>query len=160
MITAMLHHWSWPQLLNGAQLLVLIQAHQTELRSHCIMDWEEARFALTTMIEWEPQSECCLQECLAGTVVRAQEDGESEELVTLLRACFLISLAYDERVRCFVMAQHDVHRRLHTHPPQPVKLEAYMLSLRPLVDVALARQISLHMLCEMAIAEWSSRFMY
>ncbi len=164
-ISALLQRWLWPDLLRGARTLVRLQAQRPELQHHYVLDTEEARFARETLVQWAPQPgcECSLQECLAGSVARAADaDAEQcDELTTLIRACFCIALVYDERVRCFVMADQDVHTRiLNTRPPEPRKLEAYLQTLRPLVDAALERRISLHTLCEMAIADWSSRHMY
>ena len=132
MISMMLVRYSWPQLLRAATTLVRLMQRQAgrDDTPHYLLDPEEALWARATWVQWlddDPQAQCPVQ----------------EQAQTWIRACFLLLLLYDERVQCFVMAQHDVHTQLGSRAPPPHKANRYMDAVRPLVDSALQRCISL-----------------
>jgi|SRR5277367_4159940 len=56
-------------------------------------------------------------------------------ITQLLRACFLISFMYDERIKRFVMSDHSIHRRyLLSKPPEQSKIELFINSTRHFID--------------------------
>lgn len=59
-----------------------------------------------------------------------------------LRACFLVALTYEPRIRRFVFSNHDIHyEHLHTHPPPPQKTGHFIERLRPSVDEFLSSNV-------------------
>lgn len=165
----MLVRYSWPELLRASHCLLRLMLRDPDRDScaHFLLDAAEARFAAETWIEWAPGRECPLLELVRGALERAaalpQSDAEQPEQTQIqewLRASFLVLLLHDQRVQCFCMAQHDVHRQLQSRPPERHKANRYMDAVRSLVQAALRRRISLGTLVEMATEEWESGFMY
>lgn len=160
MISMMLVRWSWSALLKASRCLVRLM-QRCEHDCHFLIDPEEGRWSRETYVEWAPGCECTLQECFAGAVERGEAEGqENEEVVVLLRACFLLTLLYDGRVQAFVMANHDGHTLLGSRVPEPQKANRYMDTVRSLVDGAVQRHISLQTMTEWAVKEWDENFMY
>ena len=172
MISMVLVRYSRTQLLRlGATLVRLMQRQAgRDDTAHYLLDHEEALWAQATWVQWrddETDAQCPVQELLEAAVERGQQQQqedesapENDEVETWIRACFLLLLLYDGRVQCFVMAQHDVHTQLGSRAPPPHKANRYMDAVRPLVDQALQRCISLTTLVDLATAEWESNYMY
>lgn len=158
-ISMMLVRWSWPALLRASRCMVRLM-QRCEHGQNFLLDPEEALWSKQTVVEWAPGCECTLEECFSGSLERGEKEGASEEISTLLRACFLLTLLYDGRIQSFVMAQHDVHTQLGSHPPTPHKADRFMDQVRSLVDGAVQRCISLQTMVEWSIKEWDENFMY
>lgn len=160
MISMMLVRWSWPVLLKASRCLVRLMQRREHGRNF-LLDPEEAQWSQQTVLEWAPECECTLEECFAGALERGEREGrESEEVIMLLRACFLLTLLYDGRVQAFVMGHHDVHTMLGSRAPTPGKANRYMDTVKPLVDAAVQRHISLQTMVEWSVKEWDENFMY
>lgn len=62
--------------------------------------------------------------------------------VARLRACFIVALTYEPRIRRFVFSNHDIHyEHLHTHPPPPQKTAHFIERLQPSVDAFLSSNV-------------------
>ncbi len=160
-ISQMLVRWSWAGLLRASRCLVRLMQRRQEVHRHFLLDPCEWQWTQATVVEWAPDRECLLHDCFAGAVERGEtEQQENEELATLMRACFLLTLLYDGRVQAFVMAHHDVHTQLGSRPPTRNKANLYMDAVRPLVDAAVERRISLQTLVAVAVQQWQDNFEY
>lgn len=58
-------------------------------------------------------------------------DSGGENVHMLLRACFLIALVYDERVRRFVLAQHSWHLMQQTVAPDAHRAREFIVQIEP-----------------------------
>lgn len=82
-------------------------------------------------------------------------------LVLLLRACFLIALVYDPRIRRFVFSKHDIHyEHLETHPPSIKKSRDYVESIRASIDAFLNNTLSIDTMVEHAVESWCDKYMF
>lgn len=82
-------------------------------------------------------------------------------LVLLLRACFLIALVYDARVRRFVFAKHDIHyMHLETHPPSVPKTREFIGHIRTSIDAFLGETMPIDTMVECAITMWCEKYMF
>jgi hypothetical protein len=79
----------------------------------------------------------------------------------LLRACFLIALLYDARVRRFVFSKHDIHYQyLKTHPPPLDKTRRFLSEIQPLVNATLGCALPLEEMCECSVKLWLTKYMF
>lgn len=62
--------------------------------------------------------------------------------VARLRACFMVALTYEPRIRRFVFSNHDIHyEHLHTHPPPLQKTAHFIERVRDGVDAFLSSNV-------------------
>lgn len=80
---------------------------------------------------------------------------------SMLKACFLVSLTYDARIRRFVFSRHDIHyHHMHTSPPSIAKTSHFIEAIQSLVDQFISAQIGAHELSTYAINLWLSDYMF
>lgn len=81
--------------------------------------------------------------------------------VARLRACFMIGLTYDARIRRFVFSKHDIHYEyMKTHPPPLKKTNHFITRMQPLVDQFVQQLVDGETLADQACAIWISDYMF
>jgi hypothetical protein len=133
------HPCEYVETLFAEQTMILCDDVHISFRHYYNMVYREATKAITTIDD----------------VLRRAH------LVMLLRACFLIALVYDSRVRRFVFGKHDIHyEHLATHPPPIKKSRDYTEGIRASIDDFLNNVISINIMVESAVELWCERFMF
>jgi hypothetical protein len=156
-LTLVLQKWSLAQLLHYmAQYVVRVLQHRD--------DFEECRFADDTLLECgeahDPPEVSFAQYCALVCQSAERDAGvvaAHDHYVMALRACFLLALVYDTRVRQFVMGRHHInYALLHCRPPGRLKTNAYVEAVLPALDAFLERRIPLAHAYEQCMQLWHS----
>lgn len=91
----------------------------------------------------------------------AQSSWLKQRHVLRLRACFMVALTYDARVRRFVFSKHDIHYEyMETHPPPFRKAAHFIERLQPLVNKFIRGEITAEALSHEAGFVWLTFYMF
>lgn len=79
----------------------------------------------------------------------------------MLKACFMVALTYDARIRHFVFTRHDIHyKHMRTHPPTLEKSKHFISEMQPLVNQFIESEIDGQTLSTQATDLWLERYMF
>lgn len=79
----------------------------------------------------------------------------------MLKACFMVALSYDARVRHFVFTRHDIHyNHMKTHPPTLPKSKQFIAEMQPLVNQFIESEIDGATLAKHATDLWLEECMF
>lgn len=185
MVSRMLVKWPFAQLVQHSKLLVLLinrrsamptTTSTTELPGHVASlvyykhpsEYYETLFADYTSVQYADYQTISFRAYYTHIYREASRmvEGTDEDRVyhtARLRACFMVALTYDARVRRFVFSNHDIHyEHMHTHPPPMAKTAQFIESLRPAVDYFLASNVDTQAeaLADEAFSTWLTHYMF
>jgi hypothetical protein len=159
-LTMVLVKWTVTELTQFTRLVVAVMNRRADLA------FEETRFADQTEVQADNDRVISFRRFYAEVLEGAMEPSPPEEAPhvteerrthyrTVLRACFVIALVCDVRVRRFVMAHHDVHflSMLYTAPNRE-ETNNFIDQMQECVAAFLARQISLADVASSAVDLW------
>jgi len=79
----------------------------------------------------------------------------------MLRACFLVALTYEPRVRHFVFTRHDIHYDyMTTHPPSINKTRPFIAEIQPYVNQFIESRLGATELATRATDLWIAEYMF
>jgi len=79
----------------------------------------------------------------------------------MLKACFMVALTYDARIRHFVFARHDIHyNHMKTHPPTITRTAPFITAMQPVVNQFLQAEIDPKELSTRATDLWLEEYMF
>lgn len=183
MVSRMLVKWPFAQLVQHSKLLVLLINRRSampitasELPGHVASlvyykhpsEYYETLFADYTSVQYADYQTISFRAYYTHVYRQASQmvDGTDEDRAyhtARLRACFMVALTYDARVRRFVFSNHDIHyEHMHTHPPPMAKTAHFIESLRPAVDHFLASNVDTQAeaLADEAFSTWLTHYMF
>ena len=161
-LTLVLQRWSLAQLLHYmAHYVLRVLQHRDDP-----LDFDECRFADDTLVECSADHEVsfaqyCALVCQSASAPAdapaGTDEGAERHYMMMLRACFLLALVYDTRVRQFVMGRHRINYvLLHCRPPGRLKTNAFIEAVLPALDAFLERRIPLTHAYEQCMQLWHS----
>ena len=180
LVSKMLVKWPFAELVRHSKLIILLinrrsamPATATEIPSHIASlvyykypsEYYETLFADYTNVQYANYETLSFRAYYTH-VYREAMKAEDEARVyhtARLRACFMVALTYDARVRRFVFSNHDIHyEHMHTHPPPMTKTAHFLESMRPAVDHYLASNVDVcaHELADEASTLWLTQYMF
>lgn len=155
MLSAVLVSWSQPQTLRCAQMLVQIMSREPACHKHYVLDWAETRWAQDTVIPCDGRELSFLQYWRLVCETEPRDPVHEQHLQTLLRACFVVALVYDARVKRFVLGGHHLHAVLRCQAPETGDTLRFCEAVRPLCEAFLEQRIEVGPLAESAIDAWA-----
>lgn len=158
MITAVLVSWSQPQTLCCAQMLLRIVEREAACHEHFVLDWGETRWAQETIIVCDGRELGFAQYWRLVCETEPRDPAHEQHLQTLLRACFVIALVYDARVRRFVLGRHHLHAALRCQAPDTADALRFCDAVRPLCEAFLLQRMEVGSLSESAIDAWTCAY--
>lgn len=79
----------------------------------------------------------------------------------MLKACFMVALTYDARIRRFVFTRHDIHYNyMKTHPPSVAKTSQFIEEMQPFVNRFIEYTLGGEELAIHAIDLWRTQYMF
>jgi len=186
LVSRMLIKWPFAQLVQHSKLLVLLinrrsamptAATTTVLPTHVASlvyykypsEYYETLFADYTNVQYADYQTISFRAYYTHVYKEAAKmvvDGTDEDRAyhtARLRACFMVALTYDARIRRFVFSNHDIHyEHMHTHPPPMVKTTHFIGCMRPAVDHFLTSNVDVQAetLAGEAFSTWLSQYMF
>lgn len=89
------------------------------------------------------------------------DHNERKHYITLLTACFIVSLMYDMRVRRFVFTKHDFHyKKMGTVPSSSSKVNDFLKTVKQCIDDFLCRRIEIDVLYGYCVDVWTESYMF
>lgn len=79
----------------------------------------------------------------------------------MLKACFMVALTYDARIRRFVFTRHDIHYNyMRTHPPPVNQTSQFIREMQPLVNQFIEGSLGGEELAAHTSDAWLSQYMF
>lgn len=79
----------------------------------------------------------------------------------MLKACFMVALTYEPRIRRFVFTRHDIHYDyMKTHPPSVAKTSEFIAEMQPFVNRFIESSLGGEALAKYATDSWLSHYMF
>lgn len=181
-VSRMLVKWTLRQLIQYSKLLILLINRRTAQPSECALpnriaslvhytqpsEYYDTLFADYTYLEHK-EDELLNFRAYYTLIYKEAVEAVKESLlperrryhVARLRACFMVALTYDARIRRFVFSKHDIHYEyMQTHPPPMKKTSHFIVTLQPLVNQFLQQLTVAETLSDQACAIWISTYMF
>lgn len=157
--------WSFTQLVHFSRVVLAVLLHHDAL--DCDASWASHQLEVEC-ISRGPQLftrfYADLVENAAGAPLQSpgQECQRRDYYRGLLRACFLVALARDHRVRALVMARHNALQRqgLPCVPTATHSGTAFLLEVEPHIAAFLTHQLSLRLVADQCVQCWRECYMF
>ncbi len=185
LVSRLLVKWPFALLVQYSKLIVILLNRRTAKPPHCALpgrvaslvhykypsEYYETLFADYTHVLYGNQRipfrsyyTQVYREALATVHSTSDEDLAMRPFhVARLRACFVAALAYDMRIRRFVLSNHDIHYEyMGTHAPPLSKTLHFIQALRPSIDHFLTTAVDVEAtaLANEAFTLWLDHYMF
>lgn len=158
-ITMILYRWPYTNLIQISHLFIQILERPSGNYKHFILDSEECEFADNTLI---PNHDTLLTYCQYYRTIYecANQEEFNDYRVLQLKACFIIGLVYDARIRRFCLTDHIIHDKIGSKPTNSEKTFEFIKKIESLVSGFLDSNITLELMTFTTIDEWQTNFLF
>ena len=184
-VSRLLVKWPFGQLLEYSKLLILLMNRRSIAPSNTPLspnasalvhfkyqsEYYDTLFSTYTRLEREERSlsfQAYYTEIYKEAVEHASHAVAVRHLPSvtkhhcaMLKACFMVALTYDARIRRFVFTRHDIHYNyMKTHPPSVMKTSQFISEMQPFVNRFIECTLGGEELATHAIDLWRSQYMF
>jgi len=169
-VSAMLVRWRLSELLRATRVLLALIEHRDHQAQPCAyydsLFTDYAALRITRYYGEETVSFAVYYRQAYEQALSEEEEedpGRRAHTRKVLRGLFLCLLAYDERVRRFVFARHDVTRLglgVEWHGLSSQRGLRFAAACRPIVVAFLVARIDLIELHDACVARWEEEYMF
>ncbi len=79
----------------------------------------------------------------------------------MLKACFMVGITYEARIRRFVFTRHDIHYKyMKSHPPPVTSTSQFIREMQPFVNQFIEGSLGGEELAAYISDAWLSRYMF
>jgi hypothetical protein len=172
-ITMVLERWPYHKLRQACLLFIKILERPAGDYGHFVLDSDERKFAESHFIPYIGRDEeeeeggggrreirISYRAYFTEIYSLSNPNECTDEDVLKLRACFLIGLVYDVRIRRFCLLEHFIHDQIGSKPVDLIKLNRFIQEIEPLICSFLDCDITLDIMTNSAVDEWKKNFMF
>lgn len=165
-ITMVLERWPYNKLRQACLLFIKILERPAGDYGHFVLDSDERKFAESHFIPYERDEEeggeirISYRAYFTHIYSLSNPNESIDDDVLKFRACFLIGLVYDVRIRRFCLLEHFIHDQIGSNPVDLVKLNRFIQEIEPLICSFLDCDITLDIMTNSAVDEWKKNYMF
>lgn len=158
-ITMILYRWPYANLVMVSHLFVLLLERPAGDYNQFILDSSERQFAESVIIPLDDAS-LNYRAYYKSIYHYAQGNEFNDDIVLKLRACFIVGLVYDLRIRRFCLTNHGIHDKIGSKPTPKEKTFEFIEKIESLASSFLDGTLSIEVMTYTAIQEWQSNVLF